>query len=110
MLEEVTAILPEVAAYETGLLDFLLRGEITITVGADVALAAPGLGSGTVEVLVEDASGVRKSVSKTTLAAGNALPHVPVPESGTRILAVFRGVDAQGEPLVAVGAVPLTGR
>ena len=31
MLEQVAAILPEVAAYETGLLDFLLRGELTIT-------------------------------------------------------------------------------
>jgi hypothetical protein len=107
MLEEVTAILPEVAAYETGLLDFLLRGEITINIGADIALSAPGLGAGTLEVLVEDSSGVRKSISKTTVTAGAALPHVPLPEAGARIVAVFRGVDAQNEPLVAVGAVPL---
>lgn len=107
MLEQVTAILPEVAAYETGLLDFLLRGEITITVGGDISLAAPNLGSGTIEVFVEDASGVRKSISKATIAAGNALPHVGVPETGARVIAVFRGVDSQGEPLVAVGAVPL---
>jgi hypothetical protein len=30
-----------------------------------------------------------------------------VPDAGARIVAVFRGVDALNEPLVAVGAVPL---
>ena len=28
--------------------------------------------------------------------------------AGTRIVAVFRGADAEGEPIVAVGALPLT--
>lgn len=110
MLEQVTQILPEVAAYEAGLLDFLLRGEITITIGQDIALSAQGFGSGTIEVFVDDATGVRKRISKTTVNAGTALPRVAIPETGARIVAVFRGVDTQGEPLVAIGAVPLTGR
>ena len=42
MLEQVAAILPEVAAYETGLLDFLLRGELTITVGRQIARQRQG--------------------------------------------------------------------
>lgn len=107
MLEEVTAILPEVTAYETGLLDFLLRGELTLTQGTDVAITAKGLGSGTLEIFVEDASGVRKSIGKQDVAAGDLGVHVPIPAEGTRLVALFKGADANGEPLVAVGATAL---
>ncbi|HUS33463.1 MAG TPA: hypothetical protein VMZ53_33405 [Kofleriaceae bacterium] len=107
MLEEVTAILPEVAAFETGLLDFLLRGELTVTAAADLAISANGLGAGTLELFVEDASGVRKSVGKQDVAAGKLDVHVALPADGTRVVALFRGVDSAGEPLVAIGAAPL---
>ena len=30
-----------------------------------------------------------------------------LPPAGTRVLAVFRGADAAGEPIVAIGALPL---
>jgi hypothetical protein len=33
---------------------------------------------------------------------------VAAPTSGTRVVALYRGVDLAGEPLVAVGALPLT--
>ena len=114
MLEQVTAILPEVAAYETGMLDFLLRGELTITVGNTVVVSGKGLGVGTVEVLVEDDRGVRTKIgsSQTLLArAGDApveLARVALPANGTRVVAVFRGADTAGEPIVAVGAMPLS--
>jgi hypothetical protein len=109
MLDEVGAILPEVSAYETGLLDWLLRGELTITPGETVVITAKGLGAGTVEVLLEDDRGVRTPLSTTSIAAGAPeLGHLPSPSTGTRLVAVFRGVDALGEPLVAVGALPLT--
>jgi hypothetical protein len=108
MLEQLAAILPEVASYEAGLLDFLLRGELSITVGDQITVSAKGLGAGTVEVLIEDNRGVR---SKLTAASSNGkeeLVSVAAPSSGTRVVAVFRGTDAAGEPIVAVGAMPLT--
>jgi hypothetical protein len=107
MLEQVTAILPEVSAFETGLLDFLFRGELTLTVAADVTISAKGLGAGSLELFVEDASGVRKSIGKQDVAAGDLAVHVGIPADGSRVVALFRGADANGEPLVAVGAVTL---
>src|SRR5262249_41670735 len=65
VLEQLAVILPEVAAYETGLLDFLLRGELSISVGSQITVTsagASGLGAGTVEILVEDDRGVRTSI------------------------------------------------
>lgn len=111
MLEQVTAILPEVASYEAGLLDFLLRGELAVTVGPEVTVSAKGLGAGTLEILVEDDHGVRKSIYSGPVAAGAAeLAHVAAPTIGIRIVAVFRGTDAAGEPVVAVGAAKLSSR
>jgi len=111
MLEELAHILPEVASFEAGLLDFLLRGELTLAIGRDIAVVGKGLGAGTVDVLVEDDRGIRSSLGTTQVSAGNAeLARVPVPASGSRVLAVFRGSDAAGEPIVAVGALPLPAR
>jgi hypothetical protein len=131
MLEQINAILPEVAAYETGLLDFLLRGELTLTVANGQIAVAGSVGAGTVDVLVEDDRGVRTSIgtlqtqghaSETGGSAeprsgaegprgeSNDLGHVNVPTSGSRVVAVFRGVDANGESLVAVGATSLAPR
>lgn len=109
MLEQVTTILPEVSAYETGLLDFLLRGELTITIGSQVTVASKGLGAGTIELVVEDDRGVRTPAGTQTVAAGHGdeLAQFPIPAAGTRVLAVFRGADAAGEPIVAIGALPL---
>jgi len=119
MLEQLAVILPEVAAYETGLLDFLLRGELTINIAGQITVAGSGLAAGTVEVLVEDDRGVRTSIASLATpaapaAAGPApatpttLASVAAPATGTRVVAVYRGVDAAGEPIVAVGAMPLT--
>jgi hypothetical protein len=109
MLEQVAVILPEVAAYETGLLDFLLRGELTITGGPAIVVSAKGLGDGTIDVLVEDDRGVRKSIGTAQTKAGSEeLVRIPAPGAGTRIVAVFRGADNVGEPIVAVGALALT--
>jgi hypothetical protein len=108
MLEEVSAILPEVSAYETGLLDFLFRGELTLTAGNDLVVSAKGLGAGTVEIFSEDLLGVRTSLAKIQYAGGkDELARYSQPLVGQRLIALFRGVDAQGEPIVAVGAVTL---
>ena len=112
MLEQVSAILPEVAAYETGLLDFLLRGELTIQVGQSIVVSGKELGAGTVEILVEDERGVRTTLGTAPTngagATAAALANAGTPSSGTRVLAVFRGVDRNGEPMVATGAMPLS--
>lgn len=111
MLEEVSAILPEVSAFETGLLDFLLRGELVVTVSGEIAVTGKGLGAGTIEILAEDERGVRTSLGAQSVSGGDdtaVLAHVPVPAQGLRVVAVYRGVDAAHEPLVAVGAAPIT--
>jgi hypothetical protein len=109
MLEQIAVLLPEVVAYETGLLDFLLRGELTITGGQQVVVSGKGLGAGTVDVLVEDERGVRRSIGTAQATGGKEeLVRLPAPGAGTRIVAVFRGADTAGEPIVAVGALPLT--
>jgi hypothetical protein len=108
MLEQVTAILPEVSAFETGLLEFLLRGELQIQAGGQVVVTGKDLGPGTVEVFVEDGRGVRTKVGAAETKPGQTeLLRVASPASGLRIVAIYRGVDAAGEQLVAIGAMPL---
>jgi hypothetical protein len=108
MLEQIALILPEVAAYEPGLLEYLLRGELTIQAGSQIVVSGKGLGAGTVDVLVEDDRGVRKSIGSVQLAGGkDELARIPAAQ-GTRVVAVFRGADAAGEPIVAVGALQLS--
>ncbi len=109
MLEQLAVILPEVAAYETGLLDFLLRGELAVTVGESVVVSAKGLGAGTIEVLVEDNRGVRTRLSSSaTDGSTDQLASVATPAGSGRVVAVFHGTDNAGEPIVAVGAAPIT--
>lgn len=109
MLEQVDAILPEVVAYEAGLLDFLLRGDLEIAVDGEIVVTGKGLGAGAIELYVEDERGVRAKLTSAVVAAGaEALARVAAPSAGTRVVALYRGVDASGEPLIAVGAMPLT--
>jgi hypothetical protein len=113
MLEQLAVIMPEVAAYETGLLDFLLRGELAVAIDqGQVTISAKGLGAGTVDILVEDDRGVRTSIGKSAIAGGatpnDQLAKIAMPTYGTRVVAVFSGADQAGEPIVAIGALPLT--
>ncbi len=108
MLDQLSVILPEVAAYETGLLDFLFRGELTLTAGGQIAVSGKDLAAGTLDVLVEDERGVRTKLSSTQVSGTDpVLANVAAPPSGVRMVAVFRGTDTAGEPIVAVGAVSL---
>jgi hypothetical protein len=111
MLEQAQAILPEVASYETGLLDFLLRGRLQVRLeNGALAVSSPNnLGPGQLDVLVEDARGQRVSLKNQAIpasAASSELARVGSP-AGTRVIAVFRGTDERGEVVVAVGSVVL---
>ncbi len=111
LLDQLSVILPEVTAYETGLLDFLLRGELTLTATDQITVSGTGLKAGSIEILVEDDRGVRTSIGnvQATVSAGSdQLAQIAAPPAGTRVVAVFRGTDAAGEPIVAVGAMPLS--
>jgi hypothetical protein len=108
MLEQVTAVLPEVSAFETGLLEFLLRGELDIQLTDSVVVTGANLGPGTVEIYAEDGRGIRTKLGGGNVAANQTeLLRAGAPGGAVRILAVYRGTDAQGEPLVAVGAIAL---
>ena len=108
MLEQLAVILPEVASYEAGLLDFLLRGDLVLSGTDTIVVSGKGLGAGTVEVLVEDNRGVRTKLVAAVSTGKDELVRVAAPSTGTRVVAVFRGTDAASEPIVAVGAMPLT--
>jgi hypothetical protein len=95
LLEQIGAVLPDVVAYATGLLEFLFRGDLVVTVASGAVTVAGATGA--VELLAEDARGVR-----TPLAAGAAPP-----AGTTRVIALSVGVDAKGEPLIAVGAAAI---
>jgi len=108
VLEQLATILPETVSYETGMLDFLLRGELTLTATSQIVVASKGLGPGTVELVVEDERGVRTPAGTAQYTGtGDELARFNIPAAGTRVLAVFRGADAAGEPIVAIGALPL---
>lgn len=110
MLDQLSVILPEVAAYETGLLDFLLRGELTIQAGGQITVSGKDLGAGTIDVLVDDDRGVRTKLTSVAVDGKDpVLARVATP-TGVRVVAVFRGTDRAGEPIVAVGALPLSAR
>lgn len=112
-LEQAAAILPVAAAYEAGLLTYLLRGELAVARDAQnvvVNVGGVALGAGTLTVLAEDGRGLRTALATTQVTGGAtsaALGRAALPADTRRTLAVFRGVDAAGEPVVAVGALVL---
>jgi hypothetical protein len=100
--------LPLVASYAAGLVDFLFRGELVIKSGM-VVVGDTALGAGKLTLLGEDAKGLRRTLS--TVAVTGGAPHAllaPAGEvpAGQRLVAVFRGQDAAGEELVAIGVAP----
>jgi hypothetical protein len=110
VLAQVDAILPEVSSYAAGALDFLFRGELAVSVDGSHAVVHTkgGLGAGKLEVLWEDARGVRTTIHANAVAAsadGATVGDAILPDGTRRVVALFTGVDAGGEPVVAVGAV-----
>ena len=113
LLAQVDAILPQAVGYGAGLLDWLFRGELEATAdpggaGTMIVVTKGDIGAGTLEVLTEDARGVRKVASSHSVAkskAGDPIATVAVPGDAARVYVLFEGVDGAGEALVAVGAI-----
>lgn len=113
LLEQVDAILPQVVGYGAGLIDWLFRGELDATrdpgdAGKMIVVTPGGVGAGTLEVLSEDARGVRASVGSHSVVAtraGDPVATVAVPADVAKVYVLFEGVDGGGEPLIAVGVI-----
>ena len=103
--EQLATILPEVAGYSTGFLDWLFRGTLRVERGAVVTERK--LGAGSLWLFAEDKNGNRAAMSTRTITAalaGDELAQVATPPPGTtKIVAVFRGADDATEEIVAVG-------
>jgi hypothetical protein len=102
------ALLPETARYATAAIDLLFRGRLELADRAgELTATIRELGLGPVEasVYADTASGERKRIFNRKIeraAEGEVVAAVARPAWATRITAVVRGVDANGEPLVVV--------
>jgi hypothetical protein len=110
--EAARALLPEVGAFAAGLADHLLRGAFSFTVTgrrAEIALAGvEGATEGTVQLFVEDVSGLRRPLAAPMAGpfTVGSIVTVDIPEGAHRMAALLRGKDGAGQ-LVAFGEVVL---
>ncbi|MFH0899846.1 MAG: hypothetical protein V2A73_04375 [Pseudomonadota bacterium] len=107
---QLASILPEIGSYAAAFLDWLFRGTLDVEPDGTVLAAGFAAGKGTISLLSEDAAGNRRPVA--TVQTGGCLKGeriasfgAAVPAEATRLVAVFNGVDAVGEQVVAVGSV-----
>ena len=102
------AMLPETTRYASAALDLLFRGRLEIADHqGELTATVHELGLGTVEasVYADTASGERKRIFNRKLdraADGDVIAAVAKPAWASRITAVVRGIDANGEPIVIV--------
>ncbi|MCU1281732.1 MAG: hypothetical protein JWM53_5278 [bacterium] len=102
------ALLPETARYAAGALELLFRGRLDVAATAGAATVTVhdvALGRGKISLYADVGEGVRRLVQARDLtgaADGAAIFDGGLPAGTRHIAAVFRGVDAGGEPLVVV--------
>ncbi|MSP16393.1 MAG: hypothetical protein EXR73_07270 [Myxococcales bacterium] len=105
--EQLAAILPDVANRAAGFLAYLFRGRLKLSASGQVTVDGVALGAGTLTLLAEDAAGTRRVVGQPAAVAGGAagavLHDFANAERAVERVAIFRGVDAAGEALVALG-------
>lgn len=109
------ALLPEIAGYAAGLIDHLLRAEITLArdgdrVRATVVAPAGHIGGGKLRLFAEDAQGRRTELGGIA-GDGEGLDSasVVIPADTRRVAALLRGQDDAG-PVVAFGELLLPAR
>jgi hypothetical protein len=98
------ALLPEIGAYATGLINHLLRGKIELDVGGGMVSIALGGArgiprGGEVRVYADDETGTRRLFA--TAPPSDVPMKFTIPVGARRVAAAFRGQDDAG-PLVAV--------
>lgn len=104
---QLRVIMPMVGAYAAGFLEHLFRGGLVVTVeGGRASVSVPPnetqLGPGQLSFITEDGSGHRKVVGNGELQDGKA--SFDVPSDAARVFVLFKGADAAGESLIAVGS------
>ncbi len=115
LAEATDALLPRIAARAASLLDFLFRDAIAIRRDGDgltVAVGAEALGRGRFALFAEQPDGRRTRLLERETrggAAGTALAELDAAAAkafagARRVVALYRGVDAAGEPIVASAA------
>jgi hypothetical protein len=107
--DSAMALLPEIGAYASGLIDHLFRADIHLELkDGSVAVSVTGargmIRKGEVRLYVEDASGRRSAFS--SVPASTTPSTLTIPAGTRRIAAVLRGEDDAGE-LVAVAEQPV---
>ncbi len=112
-----TVLLPETGKFAQVGLDFLLRGDLRLSLTSDssllVKLLDEQLGSGTLTVLGEKASGDRQVVkTQATLPARpGVLTQVPLAEDSltdyVRLAVLWKGRDRNGQPVVTSSVLSL---
>lgn len=102
-------LLPETARFAAGAIELLFRGRLEIATAdgsTTVTMHDLALRSGTVSVYADVGDGPRRLVRARKLLApagdGEPIASVTLPAGVRRVAAVFRGLDAAGEPLVVV--------
>ncbi len=110
------ALLPEIGRYARRALDLLFRGDLTVSLDqgqVQVRAGELGFGAGTVVLLGEGADRRRRRLSTQPSGptdAGAMVASLAVPEEGRglkRVVVLFTGQDAGGEPLVASATLDL---
>jgi hypothetical protein len=96
------ALLPEIERAVITALDLLFRGRLEIAAAdgqIEVRAADVTLGKGRVTLFADDDQGNRKKLASAEITGGaEVLLRAPV--TAKRVAALFRGVDAAGEPIV----------
>jgi len=106
VLSQLETLLPLAVDYGTGALDFLFRGQLSLSAAERglVVTSALGLGDGELQLLWDDAQGVRASFHRAQVRGKLPASLPSGPSGATRVIAVFVGTDAHGEDVVAVGS------
>lgn len=116
--EVADELLPRLAAESAALLDFLLRGSLQLSAARyekgvlkiDLQVGSVPIGAGELELYEEEADGTRTRISSGHVAGGvsgvtlRSFSDDELP-AGRRRIAVFRGLDGNGEPIVLAAPI-----
>jgi hypothetical protein len=103
------ALLPEIERAVITAFDLLFRGQLEIAASdgnIEVRAVEANLGKGTVSLFADDEKGNRRKLASSPVS-GPAEVLLQTQTSAKRLAALFRGVDANGEPLVIAREVVL---